>query len=135
LRTDTKGQTIVGAVFSGASFFHRWHGHLLPFVFSLETKGGRMTQRRYSSNLLTKLRNLHDEMRECVAIYKHLNPHLDLSGWAEEELDLWHVFRCAKCDQVEPESERGENGICSGCARPARMEIDDDSLFHGMDEK
>jgi hypothetical protein len=94
-----------------------------------------MTQRRYSSNLLKKLRNLHDEMRECVAIYKHLNPHLDLTGWAEEELDLWHVFRCAKCDQVEPDSERGENGICSGCARPARMEIDDDSLFHGVDEK
>jgi hypothetical protein len=33
----------VGAVFFGASFFHRWHGHLLPFVFFLGIEGAHDT--------------------------------------------------------------------------------------------
>jgi hypothetical protein len=77
-----------------------------------------MKELRYSANLLKKLRHLHDEMRECVAIYQHLNPHLDLSEWANDELDAWNVFRCVKCDHVLPNTQRCESGRCLECVKP-----------------
>lgn len=74
-----------------------------------------MAPKRYSTNLLNKLRHLHDEMKECVAIFSHLNPDVDVRGWAEDELDAWGVWRCPQCDHVVPWEDRADEK-CKNCA-------------------